>query len=142
MGEKMYCSNCGKELPTATNFCSHCGVKLGVDSQVTQDITLKNGSSFFQSFFDSAEQIVSSVTKEISDPSNLKFVTETTKQVATTAFDETLTLGKEVMKSETVKDAVAGAVAGAIAGSVIPLVGTEIGAAVGAGLSLYKNTVK
>jgi hypothetical protein len=139
----MYCSNCGKELPAATNFCSHCGVKLGVDSQVNQqEAAVKSDSSFFQSFFDSAEQIVSTVTKEISDPSNLKFVKETTKQVATTAFDESLQLGKEVMKSDTVKEAVAGAVAGAIAGSVIPLVGTEIGAAVGAGLSLYKNTVK
>lgn len=25
----MYCSNCGKEIPDATNFCCHCGKQLG-----------------------------------------------------------------------------------------------------------------
>lgn len=102
----MYCSNCGKELPTAANFCSYCVVNLNNLSQAKQETGNIATSS--------TQQIIGTVTEGINEV--FKFATKI-PSLATTAVVETTNFGAKVMKSELVKDAAAAAVVGAIAGS-------------------------
>ncbi len=94
--------------------------------------------------------VVSSIAGEMCDVNgdgkvdieDLKVVTDATKKFVTESFEEAAKLGKEVLKSDTVKEAAAAAAVGAVVAIPVPLVGSSVGAAVGAGLSLYKSFMK
>ena len=71
-----------------------------------------------------------------------KAAMEWTKNAATVASGEVARLGKEVARSELVKDAATGAAIGAAVAVPIPLVGPTVGAVIGAGLGVYKNITR
>ena len=51
-------------------------------------------------------------------------------------------LGKDALRSDMAKDAVAGAAIGAVIAVPVPLIGPIAGAVIGAGLGVYKNIVR
>lgn len=76
------------------------------------------------------------------DIEDAKIALAKAKQVTSSMADESAKLGKEVMKSELVKDVAPYAAIGAAIAVPIPIIGPAIGAALGAGLGLYKNATK
>lgn len=58
---------------------------------------------------------------------------------ASSVASEVGRLGKDVLKSDMVKDAAAGAAIGAVVAVPVPLVGPIAGAVIGAGLGVFKN---
>jgi hypothetical protein len=76
------------------------------------------------------------------DIEDAKIAAERTKKAAGMIADESVKLGKEVMKSELVKNVAPYAAIGAAIAVPIPIIGPAIGAAIGAGLGLYKDATK
>lgn len=76
------------------------------------------------------------------DIEDAKIALAKAKQLASSMANESAKLGKEVMKSELVKDVAPYAAIGAAIAVPIPIIGPAIGAALGAGLGLYKNATK
>lgn len=73
------------------------------------------------------------------DQEDARIAAEWARKQAETISDEAARLGKEVLRSDMVKDAAAGAAVGAVATAAIPFVGPMAGAVVGAGVGVFKN---
>lgn len=76
------------------------------------------------------------------DKEDAKIATDKAKEVVAAVADESAKLGKEVMRSELVKDVAAHAAIGALIAVPVPLVGPAFGAITGASLGHYKSTEK
>lgn len=95
--------------------------------------------------FSSVKQAAQKTSQAISDAlehENTKAALEWTKNAATSAADEAVRLGKEVARSDLVKDAATGAAVGAAIAVPVPIIGPATGAVVGAGLGVFKNLTK
>lgn len=79
---------------------------------------------------------------EVMEHENTQAALEWTKKSANTLAEEATRLGKEVVRSDMVKDVATGAAIGAVVVTPIPLVGPIAGAVVGSGLGLYKNLTR
>lgn len=82
-----------------------------------------------------ASQTVSDIVESDTAKAAIKW----SKEAAATAADEAGRIGKEVARSDMVKDAATGAALGAAIAVPIPIIGPAVGAVVGAGLGMYKN---
>jgi len=157
----MFCSSCGKGLLDGAKFCSNCGVQVGANMQPLQESAGKSETSSLRSAYNSASQAVSrtaSAAKNIGgmvasqigdlngdgkiDAEDFKIAAARAKQLASAGLDEVTKLGKDVMKSDLVKEAAAGAAVGAVIAVPVPLVGPMTGAVVGASLGAYKHLTK
>ena len=149
----MICVECKKTLHEDAQFCSYCGAKQShedVDAASTLSSMLNIGGQKISQTLSNIGDGMSSVASVICDVNgdgkvdieDFKHFVNTSKQLADDTLNEATKLGKEVAKSETVKDAAAFAAVGAAVAIPVPLVGPLAGAAIGAGLSLYKNFVK
>lgn len=95
--------------------------------------------------FNSVKQAAQKTSQAISDVlehENTKAALEWTKSAATSAADEAVRLGKEVARSDLVKDAATGAAVGAVVAVPVPIIGPAAGAVVGAGIGVFKNLTK
>src|SRR5574343_1413549 len=95
--------------------------------------------------FNSVKQAAQKTSQAISDAlehENTKAALEWTKSAATSAADEAVRLGKEVARSDLVKDAATGAAVGAAVAVPVPIIGPAAGAVVGAGIGVFKNLTK
>lgn len=95
--------------------------------------------------FNSVKQAAQKTSQAISDAlehENTKAALEWTKSAATSAADEAVRLGKEVARSDLVKDAATGAAVGAVVAVPVPIIGPAAGAVVGAGIGVFKNLTK
>ena len=90
------------------------------------------------SISDAAKRTSETVSEAI-EHENTQAALDWAKQTANTIADEATRLGKEVARSEMVKDAATGAAIGAAIVTPIPFVGPAAGAVFGAGLGIYKN---
>lgn len=88
-----------------------------------------------------AEKVVDTASSVVNHE-DTKATLEWTKQVARTAADEAVELGKRAARSELAKDAATGAGIGAVVAVPIPLVGPALGAALGAGAGVYMSLKK
>ncbi len=84
----------------------------------------------------------SQVVSEVIEHQDTQAAIAWTKQTTAVVADEAVRLGKEVARSELVKDAATGAAIGAAVAIPIPVIGPAAGAVVGAGLGIYKNITK
>lgn len=73
------------------------------------------------------------------DQEDARMAGDKAKKAASVAGEESLRLGKYVLRSSMVKDAAAGAAICAVIALPFPFVGPLVGAAIGAGLGMYKN---
>lgn len=108
--------------------------------------TLKAGKDVSQA----AGKAVSTTAKLVGDLNgdgkvdieDAKIAVAKAKQVAASVAEESGNLGKEILKSELVKDVAPYAAIGAVIAIPIPIIGPAIGAAAGAALGLFKNATK
>lgn len=84
----------------------------------------------------------SEVVSEVIEHQDTQAAIAWTKQTTAVVADEAVRLGKEVARSELVKDAATGAAIGAAVAIPIPVIGPAAGAVVGAGFGVYKNITK
>lgn len=86
-----------------------------------------------------AAKKTSETVSDVIEHENTQAALDWAKQTANTITDEATRLGKEVARSDMVKDAATGAAIGAAVAVPIPLIGPAAGAVFGAGLGIYKN---
>ncbi len=91
--------------------------------------------------FDAAKK-TSKALAEALDSDKAKAALNWTKSVAKATGLEASRLGKEIARSDLMKDAASGAAVGAVVAIPVPLIGPVAGAAIGAGLGVYKNLTK
>lgn len=156
------CSECGKDISDKAAACIGCGApimaateeptKMHIDSSEPSKFRslLKSGGDAMGRASAAARNIGGKVATQIGDlngdgkidEEDFKIAATKAKQIASGAADETAKLGKEVLRSDFVKDVVAGAAVGAVVAIPVPIVGPAAGAIVGAGLGVYKNITK
>ena len=90
------------------------------------------------SISDAAKRTSETVSEAI-EHENTQAALDWAKQTANSIADEATRLGKEVARSDMVKDVATGAAIGAAVAVPIPLIGPAAGAVFGAGLGIYKN---
>lgn len=84
----------------------------------------------------------SKAVTEALENENSKAALNWAKSAARTTGYEASRLGREIVRSDFVKDAAKGAAVGAVVAIPVPLIGPALGAAIGAGLGAYKNLSK
>ena len=157
------CSECGKDISDKAAACIGCGAPIATTATVESSpaVPPKAETSTFRAIYNSGEQAVcraataaknmgGMVATQIGDlngdgkidAEDFKIAAAKAKQMASTAADEAVKLGKDVMQSGLVKDVAAAAAVGAVIAIPIPIIGPVVGATVGAGLGVYKNITK
>jgi hypothetical protein len=89
-----------------------------------------------------AAKKTSETVSEVIENENTQAALDWAKQTANTIADEATRLGKEVARSDMVKDAATGAAIGAAVAVPVPIIGPAAGAVVGAGIGVFKNLTK
>lgn len=154
------CAECGKDISDKASLCIGCGAPINhavcsvgmpeIERVGNQSNSIQNLAEDAKREETSSSNIWGKLARQIGDlngdgkidEKDLKIAAKKTKQLASSVAGEAAKFGKEVLKSELVKDAAAGAAVGAVVAIPVPIVGPATGAIVGAGLGVYKNLTK